>query len=164
MKLTLEPDTVPDTVPVPFVPVLLSVIVNAPEKEVPDCVSAHVISPGPDESVAVPDHEPLTLAGLDDGVEGEGVVGDAPPPLHPAARRPTPRTAPARTREKGVKIMVETRRILARRSFDTLAEAALMKPCDCIERHAPRRVVLTGGPGAGKSAVLELISPDGSRA
>lgn len=32
-----------------------------------------------------------------------------------------------------------------------------MKPCDCLEHHAPRRVVLTGGPGAGKSAVLELI-------
>ena len=32
-----------------------------------------------------------------------------------------------------------------------------MKPCDCTERHAPRRIVLTGGPGAGKTAVLELI-------
>jgi len=32
-----------------------------------------------------------------------------------------------------------------------------MKPCDCSERHVPRRVVLTGGPGAGKTAVLELI-------
>jgi len=32
-----------------------------------------------------------------------------------------------------------------------------MKPCDCRERHGPRRVVLTGGPGAGKTAVLELI-------
>ena len=32
-----------------------------------------------------------------------------------------------------------------------------MKPCDCLEPHARRRVVLTGGPGAGKSAVLELI-------
>lgn len=32
-----------------------------------------------------------------------------------------------------------------------------MKPCDCRERHVPRRVVLTGGPGAGKTAVLELI-------
>lgn len=32
-----------------------------------------------------------------------------------------------------------------------------MKPCDCQERHAPRRIVLTGGPGAGKTAVLELI-------
>ena len=32
-----------------------------------------------------------------------------------------------------------------------------MKPCDCVERHTPRRVVLTGGPGAGKTAVMELI-------
>ena len=32
-----------------------------------------------------------------------------------------------------------------------------MKPCDCLARHVPRRVVLTGGPGAGKTAVLELI-------
>ncbi len=32
-----------------------------------------------------------------------------------------------------------------------------MKPCDCTERHVRRRVVLTGGPGAGKTAVLELI-------
>jgi predicted ATPase len=32
-----------------------------------------------------------------------------------------------------------------------------MKPCDCRERHLPRRIVLTGGPGAGKTAVLELI-------
>jgi predicted ATPase len=32
-----------------------------------------------------------------------------------------------------------------------------MKPCDCHEPHVPRRVVLTGGPGAGKTAVLELI-------
>jgi len=32
-----------------------------------------------------------------------------------------------------------------------------VKPCDCTKRHTPRRVVLTGGPGAGKTAVLELI-------
>ncbi|MSP26852.1 MAG: hypothetical protein EXR75_17265 [Myxococcales bacterium] len=32
-----------------------------------------------------------------------------------------------------------------------------MKPCDCALTHTPRRVVLTGGPGAGKTAVLELI-------
>ena len=32
-----------------------------------------------------------------------------------------------------------------------------MLPCDCRERHIPRRVVLTGGPGAGKTATLELI-------
>ncbi len=32
-----------------------------------------------------------------------------------------------------------------------------MKPCDCLERHRARLVVLTGGPGAGKTAILELI-------
>ena len=32
-----------------------------------------------------------------------------------------------------------------------------MKPCACREPHPLRRVVLTGGPGAGKTAVLELI-------
>jgi predicted ATPase len=29
--------------------------------------------------------------------------------------------------------------------------------CDCEEQHTPKRVVLTGGPGAGKTAILELI-------
>jgi predicted ATPase len=32
-----------------------------------------------------------------------------------------------------------------------------MRPCKCREPHAHRRIVLTGGPGAGKTAVLELI-------
>jgi len=32
-----------------------------------------------------------------------------------------------------------------------------MQTCDCHERHELRRIVLTGGPGAGKTAVLELI-------
>jgi len=32
-----------------------------------------------------------------------------------------------------------------------------MKPCRCGERHPTRRIVLTGGPGAGKTAVLELV-------
>lgn len=32
-----------------------------------------------------------------------------------------------------------------------------MRPCDCTLHHDTRRLVLTGGPGAGKSAVLELI-------
>lgn len=32
-----------------------------------------------------------------------------------------------------------------------------MKPCTCSEAHDGRRIVLTGGPGAGKTAVLELI-------
>lgn len=32
-----------------------------------------------------------------------------------------------------------------------------MVPCECAATHERRRVVLTGGPGAGKTAVLELI-------
>lgn len=32
-----------------------------------------------------------------------------------------------------------------------------MNPCICHARHDRRRIVLTGGPGAGKTAVLELI-------
>lgn len=32
-----------------------------------------------------------------------------------------------------------------------------MTACDCTEIHNPRRIVLTGGPGAGKTAVLELV-------
>ncbi len=29
--------------------------------------------------------------------------------------------------------------------------------CDCSEPHPERRIVLTGGPGAGKTAILELV-------
>lgn len=32
-----------------------------------------------------------------------------------------------------------------------------MPRCHCTEIHPPRRIVLTGGPGAGKTAVLELM-------
>jgi len=32
-----------------------------------------------------------------------------------------------------------------------------VKPCECHERHDAPRIVLTGGPGAGKTAVLELV-------
>ena len=32
-----------------------------------------------------------------------------------------------------------------------------MTPCECSVPHERRRIVLTGGPGAGKTAVLELI-------
>ena len=32
-----------------------------------------------------------------------------------------------------------------------------MRPCECRRHHLCRRVVLTGGPGAGKTAVLALI-------
>jgi len=68
--------------------VLLSVIVSDPENDDPDWVSCHVIVPGPEESLALPAHVPLTLAG------DEGVVGLEPPPppqavaaAHAKARR-----------------------------------------------------------------------------
>lgn len=32
-----------------------------------------------------------------------------------------------------------------------------MHTCSCTARHEPRKVVLTGGPGAGKTAVLEFM-------
>ncbi len=32
-----------------------------------------------------------------------------------------------------------------------------MTRCACTGNHEPRRIVLTGGPGAGKTAVLELM-------
>jgi predicted ATPase len=32
-----------------------------------------------------------------------------------------------------------------------------MTPCECSSAHERRRIVLTGGPGAGKTALLELI-------
>jgi predicted ATPase len=32
-----------------------------------------------------------------------------------------------------------------------------MRACTCTERHERRRIVVTGGPGAGKTAVLELV-------
>jgi predicted ATPase len=32
-----------------------------------------------------------------------------------------------------------------------------MKACPCTATHTTRRIVLTGGPGAGKTAVLELV-------
>lgn len=32
-----------------------------------------------------------------------------------------------------------------------------MTACTCTARHEPKRIVLTGGPGAGKTAVLEVL-------
>lgn len=40
--------------------------------------------------------------------------------------------------------------------FKMLSTQASRRACACTATHAPKRVVLTGGPGAGKTAVLEL--------
>lgn len=87
----LLPDAVPETVPDPLVPVLLSVIVIVPENDVDDCVRTQVIRPAPDESVAVPDHEPPTLAVVEEGGgDEEGAVEDPlPPPLQAVAASAT---------------------------------------------------------------------------
>src|SRR5215471_13340076 len=42
-----------------------------------------------------------------------------------------------------------------------LARLRIMKPCTCTQTHQRRRIVPTGGPGAGKTAVLELLRPGG---
>src|SRR5262245_12557441 len=77
-----EPETVPETVPRPVTFVLLSVRVSDPENDEPDCVICHVMVPGPEESVAVPDHLPLKSAG-DEGWVGVEVLS---PPLQAANR------------------------------------------------------------------------------
>ena len=121
-NVMLLPLSVPDTVPLAFVPLPLSVIVSVPEKLPPFWVIDHAITPGPDESVAVPDQVPARLAGVEDDDE-EGEVGELPPPLHAAANSALPSSTPQRTPRSRVRFMVETWRILARQ-FDRLARAS----------------------------------------
>ena len=89
-KVIDAPDTLPETVPLPLVPVLLSVSDSVPENDAPDCDNCHVIRPGPDESEAEPDHDPATLA-LVAGVLGLVGAGELPPPLPPHAAAPSVR-------------------------------------------------------------------------
>jgi hypothetical protein len=101
------PDTVPDTVPFATTPVLLSDIESGPEKALPDCEIVHDIRPGPDESVAVPDHVPAMLVAGVVGVVGVvGAPGAEPPPLpQPLAAIPAAAAATAITAEIRVRIM-----------------------------------------------------------
>src|SRR4051812_16317401 len=104
------PDTVPDTDPVPLVPLLLSVTAIVPENDAPDCEIVHTIRPAPDESVAVPDHDPPIEASPEEGDEGdeepEALEGDVLPPLHPLEASAI-RAAPARAPANRVRIMVK---------------------------------------------------------
>lgn len=68
-KLTVDPESVPETEPLPVVPLPLSVIVSVPENELPFCVTCQAIVPGPEESDAFPFQLPAMLAG--DGSEGD---------------------------------------------------------------------------------------------
>ena len=38
-----------------------------------------------------------------------------------------------------------------------MKQTAAGVPCACVGPHPHKRIVLTGGPGAGKTAVLELV-------
>jgi hypothetical protein len=69
-----DPETVPEIVPRPVTFVDVSVMDIVPDTDVPDCVICHVICPGPDESLADPDHVPVN--GVDGGALGS--VGEEP--------------------------------------------------------------------------------------
>src|SRR5262245_5763581 len=71
-----DPDIVPDIDPRPLSFVAVSVIVIDPVNEPPDCVSCHVIWPGPDESDAFPTQAPVSP----EPDEGDGLPGEAEPP------------------------------------------------------------------------------------
>lgn len=61
----------------------VSVMVIVPDTDVPDCVICHVICPGPDESLADPDHVPVRDADVDGGALGS--VGEEDEHARPEA-------------------------------------------------------------------------------
>ena len=77
------PVSVPARAPRPVIDVPVTLMVTVPDTLLPDCVTCIVIEPGPDESVAVPLHEPAMFSELD-GAE-DGAEGDDEPPRHAAA-------------------------------------------------------------------------------
>jgi hypothetical protein len=90
VKRSVDPDTLPDNVPRPVTGVPVKLNVAVPDTVASLCAIESVMSPGPDESLAVPFHVPATLAAVDDGAEGE--EDGEPPPPH-AAATPTTSTA-----------------------------------------------------------------------
>ena len=102
VKDSVVPDTVPDREPAPLAPLLTSASDTVPEKLLPDWVTVHDISPGPEESTAVPAQLPAMLVV---GVVGvTGVV--VPPLLQPATVTPRPSAAAASATGIRVRIMV----------------------------------------------------------
>ena len=83
-----DPETVPEIVPRPVTFVDVSVMVIVPDTDVPDCVICHVICPGPDESLADPDHVPVS----DDEVDG-GALGSVGEPDEQARAEPSSASA-----------------------------------------------------------------------
>lgn len=152
-KLAVEPFTSPESVPRPVTPVAVSVSDSEPVRDRPVWETCHDMRPGPDESLAVPVHAPDRSAAGSDGCVG---VEPLPPQPAVASTRLTVTTRRA-NREWRVLIAGETKANSSMAASDTLCGQAPMKPCDCTDFHPRRRVVLTGGPGAGKTAVLELI-------
>lgn len=123
-KRTVEPVTSPDNEPRPVTPLLASTMDAEPVTADPDCVICHVMRPGPDESLAVPLHVPVTVTGVADGADGadgvaDGWAEDEPPPQPATAASASPNAKRPSARPEGVRCIFEGRgklgRILARR-------------------------------------------------
>jgi hypothetical protein len=72
-------------------------MVTVPDTLVPDCVICIVIEPGPEESVAVPRHDPATFSEFADGADGED-DDDVPPQALVKTSAASPRTNKCRRR------------------------------------------------------------------
>src|SRR5262245_57746808 len=82
----VAPFSVPVSAPRPVVGTPVTPIVTVPERSFPVCVTWRVIEPGPDESVAVPFHEPATFTAAADGADGVADVDEDEPPPQAAAK------------------------------------------------------------------------------
>ena len=76
-------------------------MVMVPEDAAPFRVIVQLIWPGPDESLAVPDHEPATLALEEGAVDVAALL----PPEHAADASARPSISPARGSENRVTLM-----------------------------------------------------------
>lgn len=141
-------------------PAVASTTVTAPPNVLPDSVSVHTIVPAPELSVARPAHLPVSPSVVPVPVDiavAVGVVGDTSllQPAAMTASRIKHVAAPLANRVMIMSILAPTSGAFS--FFEGQVAPVQMLLCDCAATHVPRRVVLTGGPGAGKTAVLELI-------